>query len=436
MLIVENGTVITRDSNLPLIHNGAVAISGDVITDVGTTAEMRSKYGSAERIDVDGKVIMPGLINAHHHIYSSLARGMTAPPSRDFTAILENLWWRLDKALTLEDVKYSAYTTLIGCISAGVTTVFDHHASLGAIEGSLEVIRQVASELGIRISLCFEVSDRLGADVADRSIRENADFIRSPKKAGMESALFGLHASFTLSDSTLDKCVAESGGAGFHVHTAEGKCDNEFCRAQHGQSVVERLNAHGILNEKSLAIHCIHVNKSDMDTLLQSGVTVVHNPQSNMGNAVGASPIVEMHKLGIPLGMGTDGYTNDVLESLKTANLLQKHQLGDPSVCWTEPPEMLIDGNRKIVKRQFDIDTGILRKGAKADVIVLDYKPFTELNENNINSHMHFGMYGACTETVIIDGRVIMRDRLIAGVDKDEIFAKSRETASKLWKRI
>ena len=180
MILVGNGRVITQDNLNPYIEDGCVVIKDNLIEDIGTTQEMKEKYSGYEFIDAGGKVIMPGLINTHMHIYSSFARGMAVPgkPSENFSEILENLWWRLDKKLTLEDTKYSAYATYIDCIKNGVTTVFDHHASPFAIEGSLFTIADVAKDLGLRTCLCYEVSDRDGEDITNQGIKENMDFIR------------------------------------------------------------------------------------------------------------------------------------------------------------------------------------------------------------------------------------------------------------------
>ena len=211
MILVGNGRVITQDSLNPYIENGCVVIKDNLIEDIGTTQEMKEKYSGYEFIDAGGKVIMPGLINTHMHIYSSFARGMAVPgkPSENFSEILENLWWRLDKKLTLEDTKYSAYATYIDCIKNGVTTVFDHHASPFAITDSLFTIADVAKDLGIRSSLCYEVSDRDGLKITDEGINENVNFIKYAKKddSDLVKGLFGLHASFTLTDETLDKCA-------------------------------------------------------------------------------------------------------------------------------------------------------------------------------------------------------------------------------------
>uniref|UniRef100_UPI00164DCD42 putative aminohydrolase SsnA n=1 Tax=Fusobacterium mortiferum TaxID=850 RepID=UPI00164DCD42 len=442
MLILKNGRVITQDKDRPYIEDGAVVIEGNKIIAVDTTENILAKYKEEDIIDVDGKVIMPGFINTHHHIYSAFARGMASSgkPNENFLEILENLWWKIDKKLSLEDLKYSAYTTYIDCIKKGVTTVFDHNASPFAVTGSLDSIADAAKDLGLRTCLCYEVSDRDGEKIAQEGIDENINFIKkyNTDEQNMIKGMFGLHASFTLSDETLRKCDEELKGlnTGYHVHVAEGIDDLEQCLEKYGKRVVERLRDMDILGDKTIAVHCIHVTDDELNILRDTNTMVVHNPESNMGNAVGCQPFLELHQKGITIGLGTDGYTSDMTESMKVANIIHKHVKQNPSVAWGEVPVSMFENNRKIAQKYFSGDLGILRAGALADVIVVDYDPLTPMNENNINSHILFGFTGKDVVTTIIDGKVIMQDRKLVGINEKEIFKTSREVAKKLWDRM
>ena len=442
MFVVGNGRLITHDQVNPFFHNGAVAVKGNKVVEIGKTEEIMSKYSDAEFIDAKGQLIMPGMINTHHHIYSAFARGMapSGPEPKNFMDILENLWWKVDKNLNLEEIKYSALATYIESIKNGVTTVFDHHASPMSAKNSLFTIADAAKKIGIRTCLCYEVSDRDGIDVLDEGIKENTDFIRhyNLHDQNMIKGMFGMHASFTLSDESLDKCVKamESLDAGYHIHTAEGIDDLHDSIDKYNKRVVERLNDHGILGEKTIAVHCIHVNEKEMDILKRTGTQVVHNPESNMGNAVGCSPALDLLAKGINVGLGTDGYTNDMFESMKVANIIHKHVKADPSVAWMETPQMLFENNRKIVAKYFDGNIGILTEGAVADIIIADYNPLTPMDKTNYNSHILFGVMGRSVNTTIIDGKIIMRDRKILSLDEETVLKRSREVAKQMWDRI
>lgn len=442
MILVGNGIVITQDNNNPIINNGAIVIKDNIIVEVGDYNALKSKYNNYEFVDAKGKVIMPGIINNHHHIYSAFARGMDnkEAPSNNFVEILERLWWKMDKKLTLEDTKYSAYTTYIDCIKNGVTTVFDHHASPYSITDSLFTIGDVAKELGMRTTLCYEVSDRDGVDITNEGIYENVNFIKYANKddSDMIKGLFGLHASFTLSNKTLEKCAKEMEGlnTGYHVHAAEGIADLHDTLKVSGKRVIERLNDYNILGDKTLAVHCIHINDNEMGLLKSTNTNVINNPESNMGNAVGCSPVLEMLNKGVTVGMGTDGYTSDMFESMKVFPIIQRHNSCHPGVAFNETFKLLFENNKIIADKYFNREVGVLKEGAYADIIVLDYNPITPMNANNLHGHMLFGFTGRSVITTIINGKIIMKDREMLNIDEEKIFRKSRELAQKLWEKM
>ena len=441
MLVVGNGRLITRDEGFPFVENGAVAIDKTRIIRVGTTSEIRETYRDAEYIDAGGGVIMPAFINTHEHIYSAMARGLNIKGynPKGFLDILDGQWWTIDRHLTMEQIKYSAMETMISCIRSGVTTIFDHHASFGQIGGSLFTIAAAAKELGVRACLCYEVSDRDGAEKARVSVMENAEFIRYAlgDDSDMIAGMMGMHAQFTISDATMEMAAANKPKeAGYHIHVAEGIEDLHDCLKKYGKRIVDRLMDWDILGEKTLLGHCIYINSHEMELIRDTDTMVVHNPESNMGNACGCPPTMELGRRGILTGLGTDGYTHDMTESYKVANVLHKHHLCDANAAWSEVPKMLFENNRKIANRYFKAPLGILKEGAAADVIVVDYDPPTHLDENNINGHILFGMTGRDVVATIGNGKVLMKDREVKTADTERVMAKCRESSAKLWKSI
>lgn len=438
-MIIGNGKVITNNSSNTVIENGAVLVRGNIIEDVGNFEDLKKTYPNEEIIDVKGKIIMPGMICAHSHIYSAYARGMSvSKPTDNFFRMLENLWWSLDRKLTLEDVKLNAFTTYIESIQNGVTTLIDHHSGPNSVTGSLFAIAEVAKELGMRTSLCYEVSDRDGKDVTLKEIDENINFIKASKNCDNEDmikALFGLHASFTLSNETLYKVREAMEGVydGYHIHVAEGIEDQYDSLNKYGRRVVERLHDFGILGEHTIAVHGVHINQREIEILKETDTSVVHNPESNMNNAVGCPPIVSMLKQGLRVGLGTDAYTNDMFESMKVANVLQSHQLCDSTVGFMETKKMQFENNPKILQKYFKRDLGVLTKKAYADIITVDYDPLTPMNKDNWFGHLLFGVSGRMVNDTIINGKFVMKDREILSVDIQEIKAKSRERAKEIW---
>ena len=438
MLLVGNGKLITRDPALPYLEDGAVALDGEVVKEVGALADLKAKYPDAEFVDAKGGVIMPGLINVHTHIYSGLARGLAIEGNNptNFLEVLEGMWWNIDRHLTLDGTRASAYATVLDCIRDGVTTIFDHHASFCEIPGSLFAIKDVCQELGIRANLCYEVSERDGEEKCRQAIRENADFARWAKEQDddMIKAMFGGHALFTISDKTFEEMVkANDGMTGFHIHVAEGMNDVYDSLRNYGCRPVNRLLYNGILGEKTMLGHCIHVSPAELDIIKETNTMVCHNPESNMGNAVGCSPVLQMYGKGILIGLGTDAYTHDMLESLKVLLPMQRHNAALPNVGWCEATGMLFENNAKICSRYFKKPLGVLKSGAAADVIVMDYKPFTPFSAENIDGHMLFGMMGKNCRTTIINGKVLYKDREFVGIDEERINAWTMEQAKKLW---
>ena len=340
----------------------------------------------------------------------------------------------------MEDIRYSAYTTLIECIKNGVTTVFDHHASPMSVDGSLFAISNVADELGIRGCYCYEVSDRDGQRIFEAGVNENIDFIKyaNSKEDDMTKGMFGMHASFTLSHESLKKCKDAMQGvdSGYHIHVAEGIEDLKNSLRYSGKRTVERLMDYEVLGEKTIAAHCVHVNEDELNILKESNTNIVNNPESNMSNAVGVAPVINMINKGIKVGIGTDGYTSDMFESMKVENIIHKHNLCDSNIGFLETSKMIFENNRKIASNYYNKPIGSIKEGAYADIIIVDYNPLTPINKDNYFGHLMFGVCGRSVDTTIINGKVVMKDRNILTVDEELIYRKSRQVSEKLWNRI
>lgn len=441
MKIIGNGPVITNDAANPFVAGGGVLIDGDKIVAVGSLAELKAQAPDAEFHDVEGRLIMPGLINAHTHAYSAYARGgPVSLPCRNFQETLENLWWRLDRLLTLEDVKLNAEFTFKEGVRNGVTTFFDHHSSPNAVRGSLDAEAAVARSMGVRASICFETSDRDGAAITAEQIAENVEFCKSvnvnpdPYVRGM----FGLHAAFTLSQETLEACIAAKGSTpgGWHVHTAEGPGDEVDSYRKYRKPIVQRFEELGMLGDDSMFIHLIHVNNREMDLLQQRGAWGVHNPYSNMGNAVGIARVAELLHRGVKMGLGTDAYTSDMLASLGLAKVLMSSSLEDPTVGWGQSIELLFGTNPALASHFFGGGLGALKAGNYADVITLGYHPHTPLNANSMWGHVIFGLNGSLVNDTMCGGQWLMRDRALLTLDEPRSDARSAERASEIWKSM
>lgn len=436
------GLVLTMGPQNEVIFDGGVLIDGDSIAAVGDFDELKAAHPEAAVEDTGGKLMLPGMINTHMHLYSTLSRGMSLKDEapENFPQILERLWWRLDKALSLDDVEVSALIPLIDCVKKGTTTIIDHHASPHAVSSSLDRIAEAVKQVGLRACLCYETSDRDGPEIALEGIKENVAFLERVRQEQdpMLSASFGLHAMFTVGDETLGKCLEEAArlNCGFHVHVAEDKSDVDYNVAHYGLRAVERLHARGALGPKTICAHCIHVTDEEIGMLKDSGSRVIHNPQSNMNNAVGRAPLLKMLAAGIPVGLGTDGMTASMFDEVRVAPLLHKHGHADPRVAFAEPCMMLFHHNPEIANAFFGPTLGKLEAGAAADLIVMDYDPPTPMTADNLFGHFLFGFIGARVLTTVVAGKVLMRKGELLFVDEGEINARARGLAAKLWERF
>ncbi|MBT3315433.1 MAG: putative aminohydrolase SsnA [Anaerolineae bacterium] len=441
-MLITNANLITWGAENKILHGYSIYIKGDKIADIAPDPELAARYPNENRVDARGQYVMPGNICGHTHFYGAFARGMAIPGEapKDFPQILDKLWWNLDKALLEEDVRSSALVCLVDAIKHGTTTLIDHHASPSFIDGSLDVVADAVTKSGLRASLCYEVTDRDGEVKMQAGVQENVRFIKrlQAQKESRLAASFGLHASLTLSESTLYYCresIPE--GSGFHIHAAEGLADQDDSLAKSGLRVMDRLEKHGILGPQSIAVHAVHVDAREIQILADTGTWVTHQPRSNMNNAVGVAPVESMLRAGVKVGLGNDGFSNTMWDEWKAAYLLHKSANGDPRrMGGYDVKEMAIENNAALAKVFFpEAPLAEISVGAFADLIFVDYHPFTDMNAGNLPWHILFGFNESMVTTTIVGGEILMKDRELLTLDEEEIAAKAREASADAWKR-
>lgn len=443
-MLITNGKIVTWENPNKILDGYGILIRDGIIVEVGEQGALCFHNPGEDVLDVGGQYIMPGNICAHTHFYGAFSRGMAIPGAApaDFPQILDKLWWPLDRALSLEDVKYSALVCLIDAIRHGTTTLIDHHASPNAIEGSLDMIAEAVEQAGVRASLCYEVTDRNGKDGAQQGIKENLRFINRIE-AGDHldrrlAASFGLHASLTVGEETLTACrnVLPS-GYGFHVHVAEHPVDEYDSLTQYGQRVIDRLDRIEGLSPDTLIVHGVHLDFKEIEILAKSSTWISHQPRSNMNNAVGLPMVEGMMRMGIPVCLGNDGFSNSMWDEWKTAYLAHKLWNHDPRrMNGMDVVQMAIYNNAQLATRMFKGNhIGVIRAGAVADIILVDYHPFTELNSGNIPWHILFGFDESMITMTMAAGKVLMKDRKLLTLDEKAISEKALELSNSTWKR-
>ncbi len=444
-ILIKNVRIFTNDAQDTLLENQAVVVEGTRIGAIGPEEELQARYPKYRYIDGSGRLLMPGLVNAHMHFYGTFARGLALRKTpRNFHEILKELWWKLDSALDLESIYYSALVQVISAVKHGVTSIIDHHASPNAIDGSLDKVEEALALLGLRGLLCYEISDRDGREKCEQGLVENERYIRKCQQAKVSEpdylfdGMVGLHASFTLEDESLRRAaeIAKATECGCHIHVLEDSVDATITRDRFGKGVIQRLADCGVLGRKSIAAHCIHLAETEADMLAETETVVVHNPQSNMNNAVGRADIFELLDKGVLLGLGSDGMCADIRPDVRTANLLHKHDLRKANAGWSEIEKMLLKNNPKIYQRLTGQLIGEIKEGYLADLILVDYWPPTPMQGENFWGHFLFGIVDAPVNTTVINGRLIMHNKKIAGLDEEGIAAHARKCAEAVWKRF
>ena len=398
---------------------------GDLAVEVGAdggVAPATDIPAGANTIDCSGRIVTKSFVIGHHHAYSALARGMP-PPSRSpssFVEMLELIWWNLDKQLDEAMVRASGLVVAMEAARSGSTFVIDHHASPNAASGSLHVLAEAFDRVGVNHLLCYELSDRDGPERLKAGLEETDCYLKS------HQGLVGLHASFTVSDPLLERAVdlANMNDTGVHIHVAEAESDEEHSRAQHGQSVIERLERAGALvHPQTILAHCLHLDDEERAQVYSSQAWVVQNSESNQNNNVGR---FDPRGLGDRLFLGTDGMHSDMLASTRAA-FLDGQAVGGLSP---------FDAYRRLRGVHDYLRTNGFAGDSSNNLVVLDYPSPTPVTSENWVGHMIYGVRSRHVHTVIRGGQVIVDAGRVVNVDEDEVLADARVQAARLWKKL
>ena len=432
-MLITNARILNPFGTTDYIDNGFILIKNGVIIKI---AAGQSDDSSNEIVNLKGKTVLPGMINAHTHLYSSLALGMPVPKQqpKNFQEILKFIWWKLDAALDENTNAISYKIGLMDSLRNGVTTVIDHHSSQNFIKGSLALLADTAAELGVNISLAFETSDRNGNDRFKSGCMENLETIKKYAAFTYVWPLFGMHASFTLSDDSL-KYISEISknieNFGIHVHLSEDNCDELNAQGLGYKSVIDRLSKFNLLNKNSYLIHGIHMQDFDIDTIMQNEANLIHNPTSNANNGVGILPSSTINT--VNAGLGTDGKQSNILMEANEGHLIRNSSPNSDSEK-VDYIELLFKNNPTIIKKIFKQKVGHLDTGYKADLVIYDYQPKTEINNSNYLSHIQFGL--GTPSDVITNGQFQIRNNEFISIDESKIKQEAKLLSKQLWDKM
>ena len=439
-LIVKNGILVTMDRERRILKDHAVAIEAGKIIEVDRFENLEKKHGRAETIDASGRIVMPGIICSHSHLYGMLLRGasLNIEPPSDFTQILQRVWWPMDEAMNFEDAYASALVACLEFAKSGVTTFADTYSGPNSVSGVLDHIGRAVEEIGIRGFIAFEATERHSPEEGARGVEENVRFAETVKPGSKARPLFSIHASFTVSDPLIRevKQLALKHHAPITIHASEGFVDLHHNMENYGKRTVERLYDAGLLGPGVVLAHCVNLNEHEINLVAETETGVAHNPMSNMLNAVGVAPILKMLKQDVTVGLGNDGYIFDMFENMRAAYLLHRVDSKNPNAI--DPYTILEMATIKgAALYRVQSQVGSIEPGKKADIILI--KPSilpTPLTTSSVVGHLINTVDGDDVETVIVDGKTVVKDKKLLTFDEEKAQSIAQTAAAKLWDRL
>jgi len=426
-LLIRNGSVLTMDPQGTLIETGAVAVSGDRIVKVGKEDALTASYQAAKTIDARGGIIMPGLVNTHTHAAMTCFRGLA--DDLPLMTWLNDYIFPAEAKLTF-DIVYDG--TRLACsemILSGTTTFCDMYLFEDAVA-------QAAKEAGMRAVVGEVIYDFPSPNYGpvEKGLKYTEDLIEKWRDDPLITIAVEPHSAYVCSPELLQKlrAIADQNGVPMVIHLAETEREVNDIRKRYGRTPVGHLAEIGFLSSNLIADHCVALTSEDMSLLKDFDVKVAHNPESNMKLASGIAPIPELLKLGITVGIGTDGCASnnnlDMFQEIDTVAKLHKVHTLDPTVMDVRTVVRMatIDGAR--VLGIGDI-TGSLEAGRKADIIVIDIRRPHLMPMYNVYSHLVYAANGSDVVTTIVNGQVLMQDRVLTTLDVDEVMAAVNQIA-------
>ena len=408
----------------------------DKILKVGDMADYRRSHGCTQEIDAKGALLLPSLVIGHAHLYGAYLRAFRPKSFQPLTfrEHLQQFFWELDGKLDLDASYHSAKAMALDHIRSGVTTIFDHHASGGAIRGTLEQLRRGwVEESGLRGVFCFETSDRFDVDAC---IEENVSFHNAHKADGWSCGMFGMHASMTLSERTLRKVRERICDIPLHVHVAESLEDQEECIALYGKRIVERFLDNGIVTPGSIFAHCVNINGREAFLMAENGITAALNATSNINCGHGVADYRALRRFGVATTIGNDSLGTNIASDYRIFVFTQ--HLRSKNVWNVNPRDLLccIRNGYEQASRMLGVPLGRIEPGYAADMLTVDYNPYTPMDESSIWDHVFDALLAQFRpRNVWCAGVQKLKDYSVT-LDEEKICAESRSCAQRIWQSI
>jgi cytosine/adenosine deaminase-related metal-dependent hydrolase len=441
-LLIKNGLIVTVDGDDRIIRNGSIYIEDNIIKEIGPDSEIGEKPG-ATVIDATDKVVIPGFVSCHNHLYSAVVRSIPysgfESPDFSFVSWMDRFWLPLlEDRVDQEQMYIGTLANLMDHIRSGVTTTTDTAEGSYAIPGALDAVDKAAIESGARAVLSFETTGRISEENAALGLQENVNFIKKCRSRDLDriSGRIGVHTTYTCSTDLLKevKATADELGAGYMMHHLDDRYHHFDTCLRFGLRPTRYLEKIGFLSPNLILFHCSYIDPLEDPAIFKEyDVKVAHNAESNAIFSFWPN-MMPLIKAGVTVGLGTDGQTFNYFEVMRTAQMIHRIRYENPEVMKDdEVLRMATIEAAKVLQKEDEI--GSLEVGKKADVVVLNNRSTVPLFEPNVKSYI----VGTCeridVNDVVIDGEIVMKDGEFYNLDEEEVRAKSHETAVKLWDR-
>jgi 5-methylthioadenosine/S-adenosylhomocysteine deaminase len=435
MLVLGDWVVASADE--PPLAAAGVRVADGRVTAVGAHAELLAAHPDDEVVRRPETVIAPGFVNAHTHLYGTLAHGIPLATAPDgFWSFLDDFWWpKVEDRLDHDMITAATAWVCAEMLRSGTTTFYDILEAPGALPGALLAQKEVVDRFGLRGILSFEATERVGADNGQAGLAENVRLIEACRAdtASLVAGAICYHTTFTCSPAFIRQAfaLAEEHGVFCHAHCNEGVHEGEWCEANHGLRTVEFYDSLGVLGPGFLASQCVQLSPRERSLLAERRVRVSHMPLANCEVGGGIAPIPELLDAGVTVGLGSDGYVNDMFEVMRGAFLLHKARLLDPGAMAASTVFHAATAGGAAALGLTDV--GRLAPGWAADLQVIDARFPTPLTEHNLLDQLVLYRNHSHVSDVMVAGTWRMRGGEVIGHDLDALRAATQAQATRLW---
>jgi cytosine/adenosine deaminase-related metal-dependent hydrolase len=428
--------LVTTATEPPRPDHGVRVLDGRIDA-VGSHADLRAAHPHDDVIEAHDRVALPGFVNAHVHLYGVLAHGIPVDAAPDgFWSFLDDYWWpKVEDSLDVDMIATAADWVCAELLRSGTTTFYDILEAPNALPDALLAEKEVAERRGIRALLSFEATERAGAEIAERGLKENTNLIEATRTSELVSGLMCWHTTFTCSEPFVRRAVdlAADAGVAYHAHCNEGVHEPAWCEEHLGMRTLEHYDRIGVAGPGFLASQCVQLSDRERAIIAERGIRVSHMPLANCEVGGGIAPIPELLDAGVTIGLGSDGYVNDFFEVMRGAFLLHKARLLDPS---TMPAATVLAMATEGGARALGLDdVGRLDVGCRADLQLVDCVFPTPATDHNLYEQLILWRNQRHVSDVMVAGRWRLRAGELLGADLGAMRAAVHEQATRLWSR-